>query len=303
MLATAFRSFYVGIATPKVYGYYAALIAGVNMLLGYIFIFGHWGAPRMGIAGAGLASSIAEGIGLIFLFLYAKYRNDVSHFKLFRFEVFKKELISKTLILSSPLVIQNIISMGAWFVFFVFIEKMGKHALAVSNITRSVYMIDMTPMWGFAIAANSMVSNLIGQGRQAEVVTLVNRIIKMATVISLLMIAVNFLFPYPLMSLFTTDTQLIADSFKCLQVVGIAMFVFPFDIVCISAVSGTGATKSALYIEIAAIFIYLGYLIITVFKLNSSVEIAWFAEAIYWIFTGMVSYLFIRSKRWKKISI
>jgi putative MATE family efflux protein len=303
MFAAAFRSFYVGIATPKVYGYYSAIIAVVNMFLGYVFIFGHFGASRMGIAGAGLASSIAEFIGLIFLFSYARYRKDISHFKLFRFESFKKELIRKTLLLSAPLVVQNIISMGAWFIFFVFIEKMGKHALAVSNITRSAYMIDMTPMWGFAVAANSMISNIIGQGRQSEVIILINRIIKMATVISILMIVVNLLIPYQLLSLFTSDTQLIADSLKCLQVVNIAMFVFPFAIVCISSVSGTGATKSALYIEIAAIFIYLSYLVITVFKLNTTVEIAWLAEAIYWIFTGTVSYLFIKSYRWKKISI
>src|SRR5207248_8303590 len=117
------------------------------------------------------------------------------------------------------------------------------------------------------------------------------------------MIAVNFLIPYQLMGLFTSDATLIADSFNCLRVVGIAMFVFPFAIVCISSVSGTGATKSALLIEIAAIFIYLSYLVITVFKLKTSIEIAWLAEAVYWIFTGTVSYLFIRSDRWKRISI
>ena len=33
----------------------------------------------MGIAGAGLASSIAEGVGIIFLFAYAKWRNDILH--------------------------------------------------------------------------------------------------------------------------------------------------------------------------------------------------------------------------------
>jgi putative MATE family efflux protein len=303
MLATAFRSFYVGIATPKVYGYYSALIASINVLLAYALIFGHFGAPKMGIAGAGLASSIAEFIGIIFLFAYAKWRNDILKFKLFRFESFKSALISKTLVLSTPLVMQNLISMGAWFIFFVFIEKLGKHALAVSNITRSVYMIEMTPMWGFAVAANSMVSNIIGQGRRDEVVTLVNRIIKMATAIGLIMIAINFLMPYQLMSLFTSDQQLIDDSFGCLQIIGIAMFVFPFSIVCISAVSGTGATKSALYIEVAAIIIYMSYLVITVFQLKTSVEIAWLAEAIYWLFTGVVSYMFIKSHRWKKISL
>lgn len=303
MMATAFRSFYVGTASPKVWGYYSFIMAVVNFFLDYALIFGHWGFPAMGIAGAGLASSIAEVAGLIFLLFYSRWKHSVRDFSLFRFKSFNRTLVSKTISLSAPLIVQNLISMGAWFIFFVFIEKMGKHALAISNITRSVYMIDMTPMWGFSVAANSMVSNLIGQGRKEEVMTLLNRIIKMATLISLGMIALNLIFPMQLMSIFTADPLLIRDSYGSLVMVCIAMIVFPTAIVCISAVSGTGATRTALYIEIVAILLYMLYLVVVVFKLNLSLEIAWLAETLYWVFTGVVSYLFLRSLRWTNISL
>jgi len=303
MMATAFRSFYVGIATPKVWGYYSFIMAIINILMGYGLIFGNFGLPAMGIAGAGLASSIAEVAGLIFLFAYSKMKHDIREFQLFRFKSVNKEIITKTITLSAPLVVQNLISMGAWFIFFVFIEKMGKHALAISNITRSVYMIDMTPMWGFSVAANSMVSNLIGQGRKGEVMTLVNRIIKMATVISLVTVALNIIFQVPLMHIFTGDEVLVRDSYGSLIMICIAMVVFPMAIVCISAVSGTGATRTALYIEIVAIVIYMLYLVAVVFKFSLALEVAWLAETIYWVFTGLVSYLFLRSLRWTKINI
>lgn len=303
MMATAFRSFYVGIATPKVWGYYSFLMAVVNIILGYALIFGNLGMPEMGIAGAGLASSIAEAIGLVYLVLYSTNKNAIKEFQLFRFKSFNKELITKTVSLSAPLVVQNLISMGAWFIFFVFIEKMGKHALAISNITRSVYMIDMTPMWGFSVAASSMVGNLIGQGRKGEVILLVNRIIKMATLISIAMVLLNIIFPVQLMSLFTSDKSLASDSYGSLLMICLAMVIFPMAIVCISAVSGTGATRTALYIEIVAILIYLIYLVVVVFKLKLSLEVAWLAETIYWLFTGVVSYLFLRSLKWTKIQI
>ena len=303
MMATAFRSLYVGIAKPKVWGYYSFLMAAVNILIGYVLIFGNWGFPAMGIAGAGLASSIAEAAGLIFLFIYTRYRHIIREFNLFRFHSYNKELIAKTISLSAPLVVQNLISMGSWFIFFVFIEKMGKHELAISNIVRSIYMVDLTPMWGFSVSANSMVSNLIGQGKQNEVMILVNRIIKMATLISLAMILLNVFFRIPLLNLFTGDEAIIHDSYGSLVMVWIAMIVFPMALVCISAVSGTGATRTALYIEIVAILIYMFYLVVTVFKLNLSLETAWLAEAIYWLFTGVASYIFLKSLRWTKIRI
>ena len=77
--------------------------------------------------------------------------------------------------LSLPLVVQNLLSMGSWFIFFVFIEKIGKHQLAISNIVRGAYMINMTPIWGFSVAANSMISNIIGQSKQDEVFVLLKK--------------------------------------------------------------------------------------------------------------------------------
>lgn len=303
MMATAFRSFYVGIATPKVWGYYSFVMAIVNILLGYGLIFGSFGFPKMGIAGAGLASSIAEVCGLIFLFIYSSIQDKIREFGLFRFASFNKALIAKTISLSAPLIVQNLISMGAWFIFFVFIEKMGKHALAISNIARSTYMIDMTPMWGFSVAANSMVSNLIGQKREGEVLPMINRIIKMATTISLGVIALNLIFHIQLLHLFTSDVVLAKDSYGSLVMVCIAMVIFPMAIVCISAVSGTGATRTALYIEILAILLYMFYLVVVVFQLNLSLETAWLAETLYWVFTGFVSYAFLKTLRWTKIRI
>jgi len=303
MMATAFRSLYVGIATPKVWGYYSFFMASINIVLGYTLIFGHWGFPSMGIAGAGLASSLSEAAGLVFLFLYSRRRHVIRDFNLFRFHTFNRELILKTISLSAPLVVQNLISMGAWFIFFVCVEKIGKHALAISNITRSVYIIDLTPIWGFSVAANSMVSNLIGQGRSDEVMTLINRIIKMSTLISLLMVIINLVFRDQILELFTSDPVLISDSHGTLLIVCIATMLFPMAIACISSVSGTGATRTALYIEIVAILMYMLYLVIVVFKLNLSLEVAWLAEAVYWIFTGVASYIFLKSMKWTRIRI
>lgn len=84
-------------------------------------------------------------------------------------------------------------------------------------------MISMTPFWGFSVAANSMVSNIIGQGKKEEVLGLVNNIIKLTLFVSIAMIAINLIFPIQILSIFTNDTKLIHDSMACLQIVDIAL--------------------------------------------------------------------------------
>ncbi|MBK6988384.1 MAG: hypothetical protein IPH33_09210 [Bacteroidetes bacterium] len=286
---------------PKIYGTYSFLMAGINIVLGYAMIFGNWGFPKMGIAGAGLASSIAELLSLLFIWGYTFLNKGLKQYKVFKFESFKKELTIKIFELSSPIIVQNLLSMGAWFLFFVFIEKIGSHELAISNIVRGAYMISMTPFWGFSVAANSMVSNVIGQGKKEEVLGLVQKIIKLTLVVSLLMIVVNLIFPVQILSIFTNDIKLINDSMGCLQIVDIALIFFGFAIVSINAVSGTGATKVALYIEIAAIFIYILYAYLMTFVFKGTVEMVWFSEVLYWLFAGVVCYWYIRSGTWKKL--
>ncbi len=77
---------------------------------------------------------------------------------------------------------QNFFSMASWLAFFLFIEKLGESALAVSNIIRSFYVILMIPMWGFGSATNTLVSNLIGRGKQAEVMSLVMKVVRLCAV-------------------------------------------------------------------------------------------------------------------------
>ncbi|HRH67628.1 MAG TPA: MATE family efflux transporter [Bacteroidia bacterium] len=303
MLGTVFRSFYVGIAQPRVFGIYSFLMAIVNFIFGYLFIFGNFGFPELGIEGAGLASSLAELIALIYLFGYTAVKPGIRQFKLFHFKRMDWKLMGRIMNLSAPLVVQNLLSMGAWFVFFIFIEKLGEHELAISNIVRGAYMVAMTPIWGFSIAANSMVSNIIGQGKADAVLGMVNRIIKLALLVTGFMALLNLLIPRLILRIFTSDEILINDSLGSYYVVILAMLFFAFAIVCISAVSGTGATRAALYIEIAAILIYLIYNYVITFILNGTVEMIWFSEIIYWIFTGIASYVFLRTLRWKKITL
>ena len=164
-------------------------------------------------------------------------------------------------------------------------------------------MLSMTPMWGFSVAANSMISNIIGQMRKDEVVLLLHRILWLTFLCTILMVSINGFFSQEVLEIFSSDSKLIQDSFGTFAVVNIAMFFFSFAIVCISAVSGTGATKTALAIEIVSILIYLIYVYVTTFIISKKVETVLFSEVIYWGVTRLASYIYLRGQSWKKIEL
>ena len=70
-MTMAIKGFFDGIGRTHVH-LVAALVMNVfNVVLCYVFIFGHWGAPRMGVTGAGLSGFIATWVGLGIMVLYA----------------------------------------------------------------------------------------------------------------------------------------------------------------------------------------------------------------------------------------
>lgn len=303
MIAISFRSFFIGISMTRVITYSAILMMISNVILAYVFIFGKFGFPAMGIKGAALASVLAELISVLYLIVYCLSHKGIREFRLFRFENPGFERIRSILTIASPVVLQNTISIAAWFLFFVVIERMGEHQLAISNVIRATYMILMTPIWGFASATNSMVSNLVGQGKNDEVRSLVKKIVNLSIVTTLALFLATFVSPQWLLRITTSDIRLIDDSMGCYYIIVGAMFLFSVSVILLNAVSGLGATRAAMYIELVNIFIYVLYVYLCGVVWMMSIEVVWFSEILYWIFMGGLSIMFLNYKKWRPVSI
>jgi len=298
-----FRSFYVGMGRTKVITYTTVFLALVNMILDYLLIFGKAGLPRMGIAGAALASVIAEFSAMVYFMIYTAVYIRFADYALFLFEKLHWKKMYRILRVSFPTMIQEFISLSVWFVFFLFVEKIGKSSLAVSNIIRSVYVLLMIPIWGFATAANTLVSYLIGAGRTSEVMRLVYRIIFLCFTGVLVLVSLGLAFPRLLMAVYTNDHLLINMGVPVLHVVSVGALLLSIGFILFSAVAGTGKTTVSLVIELTVLFVYLTYVYLMVEQWHGTVVSAWTAEWVYGLLLSLFSLVYLKRGRWKKVRI
>jgi len=294
-----FRAFYIGILRTQVITWSTIVMASVNILLDYCLIFGNFGFPEMGIAGAALASVIAESTAMIFLIAYSWLRIPRANYALFHFDGFDRKLYGRMIGISWPVMGQNFISLAAWLTFFLFVEKLGQQALAVSNIIRSFYVVLMIPMWGFSSATNTMVSNLIGQGRKEEVLSLTYKIFRICFLGVLAIVILGSLFPRQALAIYTNDPVLIEASRRVLYVINIAALSLATAFIMFNSVSGTGKTKVTFAIEIVTITIYLIATYILAEVLKANIEIVWSVELIYGIFMALFSWLYLKFGNWR----
>jgi putative MATE family efflux protein len=176
-ISAIFRAFYVGIARTKIMTLCSVAMVLSNILLNAALIFGKFGMPRMGIAGAALASSLAEGVGMCFYIGYTfKYVNLKKYGLDSISSMFNPGILKKVFSVSLWMMFQPFLSVGIWFFFFVAVERLGERPLAVINLIRSLSSLPFIIVHAFATAANSLVSNLIGENKSQHFWRLINKI-------------------------------------------------------------------------------------------------------------------------------
>jgi len=294
----SFRAFYVGIGRTRVITGTTILMVLVNVFLDYSLIFGHFGFPRMGIAGAALASTIAEISCTVAFIVFTLYKVDVKKYRLFNYRHFSAKLYVRMFKVSVPLMLQNFFSFAIWFLFFLIIEKMGETALAVSNIIRSVYVVMLIPIMGFASATNTLVSFLIGQGRSNEVIPLIRRIAMLCMGAVLMLSTICMLFPHAVLLVYTNDPILLAASKPVLYIVAIAAIFLASALVIFNGVSGTGRTGISFAIESVILIFYLLFSYFVALVIDLPLAVVWSVEIFYGIFLSIISFIYLKSNRW-----
>ncbi len=274
-----------------------------NIFLDYGLIYGHFGIPQLGFNGAAYASIIAEGTGLLVIYLVIKFKAIPESFGFFEKITFDSSVPKLILIQSSPLILQYSISIVSWEYFYILIEHHGSRALAISNTMRNLFGLFGIFSWAFASTTNSMVSNIIGQGRQDEVMSLIYRIVKISFSLSFLVFTLLNIWPEWFLSFYGQGDEFIKDAIPVVRIVSVALLMMSFSTVWLNAVTGTGNTMINLIIELITIIIYSIYVYLVLERWNLPITWGWISEWVYWISMFSMAFFYIRSGKWRNKKI
>ena len=269
-----------------------------NVVLDYGLIFGNLGLPALGFNGAAYASVIAEFIGMVVVFAIISGKGMGKQFGLFSKFRFEWTTSKTILIQSSPLVLQYAISIISWEFFFILVSHDGALALDISQLMRLVFGFCGIFIWAFAATANTMVSNILGQGLHADVLPLIKRIILLSVGSSLLIFIPLQLFPKEILSLFNNNDEFLALGIPVLRIVGFAILLMSVSTICLNSVTGTGNTRVNLMIEVITIVLYCCYIYMVMHVYNLPITWGWGSEWLYWSSILIMSLTYLLSGKW-----
>ena len=295
-----FRAFFLGTTQTKTLTLNSVVMVLSNVVFNYILIFGKFGFPALGIAGAAIGSSLAELVSLVFFILYTRSRIDCKKYGLDRIPKFCMEVLKRMLNVSFWTMIQNFFSLSTWFLFFLYVEHLGERSLAVTNIIRNVSGILFMVLMAFASTCGSLVSNLIGAGEKDCVAGTIRQHIRLGYMFVLPLALLFSLFPKLILGIYTDMPDLQDAAVHSLWVMcSTYLFLVPAN-VYFQAVSGTGNTRTALVMELITLVIYVAYISYIILYLRLDVALCWTSEMVYSTFILILCWNYIKRGRWQE---
>ena len=294
-----FRAFYIGTTQTKTLTMNSVVMVASNIFFNWILIFGKFGLPALGITGAAIGSSLAELVSLLFFIIYTRSKCNRQKYGLERPASFDIKEIKGMMPVCVWTMIQHVISISTWFIFFVYIEHLGERSLAISNICRSVSGLLWVVLQSFAGTCSTLVSNIIGEGHQDKVMSLVKRVLKLSFGAVCSLVILFCLFPEAVARIYTDIPDLITASVPALIVMCSSYFFQVPGMIFFQAVSGTGSTKTAFRLELVALTIYVIYCTLVIALMKADIAICWTAEHIYAASIMVLCYTYLKSGRWK----
>ena len=298
-MTAMFRAFYVGTTQTKTLTLNSIVMVLSNVVFNYILIFGKLGCPALGITGAAIGSSLAELVSLIFFVVYTRTRCDRRKYGLDKAARFELSELKSMMPVCTWTMIQHTISISTWLIFFLYIEHLGERALAISNIVRGVSGLIWVVLQAFSSTCSTLVSNMIGEGHQDKVMSLVKRILKLSYGIVSVLIIIICMCPESIARIYTDIPDLITASVPAMIVMVSSYFVNVGGQVLFLAVSGTGSTKTAFRLELVALVVYMVYCTVIIGIMKCDVAICWTAEHVYAGMLFICSLWYLKSGRWK----
>ena len=304
LLIVSYRGFFYGIGHAKIFMYSALIINLFNILFNYFFIFGAFGFPRMQLAGAGLGSSISMFLGwLFFLFVtfakgYRKQYKYYSHFQL------SKEIIGQIVRISIPVSLQNILILLGFLVFVAITGIIGTMAQAASQVVISALFISLMPCFGFGIAAQTLVGQSLGKGDVRLAQQYGYETAKLGTLFTIVVGIVFVFMPEMILTLITTNQEVITAARPVLQVAGVAQVFYASGIIVANALQAAGATVYVMFVEVIThwiIFLPLSYIFGV--TLAGGLWGAWLALPIYIIAYTVMNFMKFHSSSWSRIKL
>jgi putative MATE family efflux protein len=275
----------------------------INICLDPCLIFGLGPFPRLGVAGAAVATTTGRTVGMLLqLFVLWKGTERLAigrrHLRLV------PEVMLNMVRLSGSAVAQSLVITSSWLGLIRILSSFGSDALAGYTIAIRIVVFALMPSWGLANAAATLVGQNLGAGRPDRAEISVWRTCFYNAAILLGISAVLVVFARPIVSAFSRDPSVGAVAISGLRIIAGGFLFYAYGFVLTQAFNGAGDTLTPTLINLFCFWVFevpLAWVLAN--PVGAGPAGVFFAIALSFSAMGVVSAVLFRRGRWKTLRV
>ena len=208
LLVMALKSYLAALERTQVVLWVTLAAVGVNLGLAYALIFGHWGAPELGVRGAAIASLVVQTLTFAVLAIYAAWLPDLRRFRLFqRFWRPDWQALRRVFRLGWPIGITGLAESGLFQATALMMGWIGTVELAAHGITMEVAALSFMVHLGLSNAATVRAGRADGAGDAQGLRDGARVAIALSLGFGVAMVVLFLALPQPIIALFLDATK------------------------------------------------------------------------------------------------
>ena len=298
--------FFMGVHRPIITMYAALCGQVVNVAANYVLIFGKFGFPSLGIAGAawGTFIGIVVGAGIrMAMFLGSDINSDFKSRRTMNIDLSKMTDLLKV---GLPAGFGLMINVAIWGIaLFWLVGGFGKEALAATSAVFSCINVSVMPIVGIGTALTAAVGKAIGKGSKDVAVKQTSVCLKIAMVYMGLIGICFFLFRNGIMAFWSSDDKVIEAGVEILIFAAIFQVFDAATIIYSGSLRGAGDTVWLAIVSAlgAGVILGLGGVLIVEFLPSLGSVGPWIAATLSIITVGLANRWRFKSNRWMRIDL
>ena len=257
----AFRGYWNALDMSRLYMMTLIVMHASNIVLNYVLIFGKFGAPALGVTGAGMASAISMAVGSI-TYMYLGFRH-VRKDGFLRCMATRAETASLIRI-SVPSGMQQLFFAAGLVAMFFIIGKIGTPELAAANVLITVLLFAILPGLGLGIACTTLVAQALGAGNPEDAYQWAWDVAKITVVLLTVLGLPLWLVPDLVSSIFIHDPDTRELARWPMRVMGLTMPIEAIGFAFMHGMLGAGDARRVMFVSIGVqwlLFLPLAFVI------------------------------------------
>jgi len=226
--------------TPMVYNTVANV---VNIIMNYALIYGNFGFPAMGVAGASLATVIGQLVAFVIAMFVAFGKKHYLYLKLREKFTFDRQIMKDVTSIGLPSMIEQLIMRAGIIVFLRTVASLGEIDYATHQIVMNIQSMSFMVGQAFGNSSTTLMGQSLGKRRFDMAAVYMQKTRQVGFVVSVILMALMGIFSRQLIMLYNSTPEVVQKGAGLMLVVAVMQPIQCGQFIVSGGLRGVGDTR------------------------------------------------------------